>query len=266
MHRSEKKFPPSKSGKECVSGCFFGEQAKIHPHTQEYTYNDGEPFCFTRPYLDALGNRRIHDDCFVISNGIKNEDQDQPNLIDPSFNVTYLHFLRMYYKIMNLEDALEWVQKNNRLSIYTRKRVFEAAIITYRKEMQIIDDRMINFYTEIIKRIWYVDIYKLINRFIVIGKETIYFEIKDPPQYVNPLYPPYQLCNIETDTLLKEKYNFIISKVVTPSIIYDFLSEFILGEDFKGSFYDHRGEDTMLKYAYLYVVYTRLVNKTDLKK
>ena len=174
-------FPTSISGQKCIGKCYKAKTIIHHPSTlQEITSNVN--FCPTHQYF-TIGNggtkiKNITAECTFPNN---NDNDDDLSLFIPSINFDSSYFLNVYYKISTLEEAIEWIDNNNKLPLKTQQRVFDNAMESFGNDLNIVDHRIASF----------------VNKILLYNINTLYESIV-----------PY--CSIEKENvILKDKLNNI---------------------------------------------------------
>lgn len=217
--KTSRKYPIGKNNKQCIGPCYPIGHYAIHPITLKPISNKEHPFCPTEQWFDESNNQVQYTDvCFVPT-----KEKDLPknladlNLILPSFHFNHEFFLKAYYNIDSFEKALEYIQINSNLSIYTRLRIMECAWKLYGDKIDIFDEQLIDFYIEVIKKDWIWDIYPKIENYIYVDKD-------------NKIYLKKIKSNENENEIKKytnEKINYFFEKFITKQKIYNILQNFI---------------------------------------
>jgi hypothetical protein len=175
------KYPKSTNNVQCVGPCYKPKTWIIHPITLDYITDLDDPFCPINVQEKKLSNGKIEkyyiDTCNIPTNktDIFKKEMELSMLI-PHIDFNSNEFLKIYYNIFSFEDALNWLDKNIHLTINTKIRVIESAIIAYNKTLDIIDFRLVNFFIELIKYKWINYIYNKLNKYINIIDNNIIFD------------------------------------------------------------------------------------------
>ena len=157
----------SKNNFKCLDNCHPPNEIFIHPQTKKKITNT------TKNYICSVAQYTKDDKEYYI-------DECK---IQPIFLLTSISFLQSYYKIYSLEDLLLWLDNNKNLYFKTKERIFNISFLWYINELIFIDNRIIEFISEIC--IFYFDI--------------IYNKIKH-------LFPTYDNNTEELEKIIKSKY------------------------------------------------------------
>ena len=173
------KYPTSKNKFQCVGDCYKPKTLIVHPITLEHVTDLKDPFCPVNEwdYKDKKGKiiKKITDKCNSNINirDVQDSKELEMNIITPTINFSCGDFLKIYYKIYSLEDALQWIEKNNHVPYFTKKRIVDCALKEHGFS-NIIDDRLINFYIGILQRKLIGKLYRRIGKYIIIKKDKVY--------------------------------------------------------------------------------------------
>ena len=172
------KYSKSKNNKQCIGPCYKPKTWIIHPITLDYVTDYDDPFCPTNIWKNKLPNGKteelLTDTCNNPTHINDHFKKDMAlNMLIPSIDFNPEEFLKIYYNIFSFEDALNWLDKNSHLTINTKIRIIESAFIAYGKTLDIIDFRLINFISDIIKYKWINHIYGKLNKYINIVDKNI---------------------------------------------------------------------------------------------
>lgn len=200
----------------CVGPCILGKDITVHP---VYLRNMGpfdEPYCSTLEWTNDEGTKIYYDTC---SKPIDASKLDKRDLIIsygiPNFGFDCKEFLRHYYNLYSFESILEWLTQENN-NIYTKLRIINcgwSAFVGHDDEQnqEIINDQLIEFYMNIIKKIWIKEIYSNIFQYVSVDKNNIYFKKNNDTSKDHKI----------------EKINFIMEKFNNRSFIYNILKSYI---------------------------------------
>ena len=173
-----KKYPKSTNNIQCVGPCYKPKTWIIHPITLDYITDIDEPFCPTNIREIKLPNGKF-DKVYIDTCNIPTHQQDtykkemELSMLIPNIDFNSNEFLKIYYNIFSFEDALDWLDKNNYLSINTKVRVIEISLIVYGNTLELVDYRLIIFFIDLIKYKWINYIYNTLNKYINIVNENI---------------------------------------------------------------------------------------------
>ena len=174
-----KKYPKSRSGYQCVGPCYPGNTIVLHPSTLQYVdvYDQGHgPDKMVCPIVPTWDEKykitRLVDQC---------KDEDVANLdwenvgiesFIPQMHFNPENFLRLFYKINTMGEAIEWVQNNRNLPDATILRIIECAIFTFGQEHM--NTAMDWLYTQF-QNVWLPDAYqKSLHKFVKFKDDQVY--------------------------------------------------------------------------------------------
>ena len=210
----EKKYPKSKSGHRCLTPCYEPDTWVIHPQSLDYISHGKSPFC----PISITDKGDFMDECYVPTNTEDFSRADiEMNILVPKIDFNCNHFLKMYYNIESAGNAIDWITMHKEESIYTKLRIMECTLKEHGKNIEIMNVDLINFYIDVIKKIWMFNLFPKIEKYIVIENNKIYFgnkhnhEKNDKHNY---------------DNLRMTKINFIIDKFVNKNMVYKFLEHY----------------------------------------
>lgn len=219
MNNEDKnKFPKSQSGLQCLSPCYPADLPTLHPITLRYHTSD-LPYCHVTNKVNEDGTDNIHngineiDTCFnpISINEYKKLNVD---ILIPILNFNCKYFLVVFYNIKNLEEGLNYIDKKKYTSILTRARIIDCILKVYGENIEIIDQRFIDFFIELAKKKWIVNIYNSIYTYIYADENIVKF-INPKNNYLN--YNDYKV----------ERINFIIVKFINYDEMYKFINKYI---------------------------------------
>lgn len=209
-----KKYAKSLTGKQCLGPCYKKNTKIIHPLYLTVT-SFNKPFCPVTEYFIMENGKQLKsqvDECIEYDKNNGNIDIDilYPNL---DFNAT--NFLNIYYNIKNFGEGIEWITKNENLSINSRERIFNLIFEAFNKDIdiaEISDNRIADFINILIKTKYNNSLSKLFkyisidNNFASLHKYS--FNVHDKK---------------ETEDTITIKTNYIIKNLIT----YDNISHFV---------------------------------------
>ena len=208
-------FPISKNGIKCIGPCYEKGKTFTHPELLIKIKNDKNNLCPTNKFIDENNEVNITDLCNKPSTEIQ-----KYNLglfaITPTINFNGNYFLRIYYNIFSLDDAILWINNNKHLPKKTINRILNLSIIEFLKDESLIDSRLIdillNFFTKNINTVYF----KLKN-YISIKNNNINFTKKKNK-------------NISNIDILKEKEiieKFLKKKIFNENYINKFITKYV---------------------------------------
>jgi len=213
------KYPKSKNNLQCLGPCYKAGSTIVHPVTLQYVRNDDVPFCPVNEweYINPTTGKkelRITDACYVNIVDKAATDELAMNIILPKIDFNDEHFLKIYYNIYSMEAVVDWIEKNKNMPYYSIKRVLDSAWSVYGFKDYILDDRLVIYYIEIIKKRWIKHIYRIIEKYIYIKDGMIYLD-----------HPSNKITDIDNGKI--QKINYIIDKFITYDDITRFLTKFM---------------------------------------
>jgi hypothetical protein len=197
----------------CLGSCLPGDKISIHPvyivPVQDQNY---KPYCATLEWTDEKKNNNFMHDICKTENIISkiNKKDHMLSFAIPSFGISYKDFLQKYYDLYSFESVSEWLHiENNR--IYTKLRVLNCAWILFGTDKNIINDQIIKFYMDLVKKRWIKEIYPYIYNDIHVNKSNISFKKN------KDAYGDHKV----------EKINFFLDKFNDRSTLYNLLQSYI---------------------------------------
>jgi hypothetical protein len=222
------KYYKSKNNRECIGPCYEPGTWILHPVTLDHVSHPTEPFCPINEWIDIDKRTskqviRTIDICHKLHVTPKYKE---PNVdfVMPSILFSNEHFLKSYYDISSLEDAVEWCDINQNLSTRTLLRIMDSAWYTYfdKDEMlgnnDIIDDRIVSFYINFTKRNWMDNVINQFAKFVKISdnKISVNYENNDP---------------IPENKIIEVK-NFLVEKFISIQSMNNIILRVIEGNNF----------------------------------
>lgn len=213
------KYKKSKHGYSCLGPCYKPGTYVTHPITLNYVFDNDMPFCHVNEHVHVdpeSGKKEIryYDKCYNVTKDQKEIDDDKKisslNMILPYIEFDCDHFLKLYNNIFSFEDAVLWIEKKKYTPLGTRTRVFECAMKTYGKDIDIVNQQIISYIVELITKKWIDEIYNNINKYLEISDNKIKLGEGD-----------------ENNDHKKEKYNYIINKFINSDEIHKFMIKYI---------------------------------------
>lgn len=112
--------------------------------------------------------------CTTCTNDIELNKNLVDYMIIKPVHFTSGYFITNYYKILNLNELLEWMHRNIKSTYQTKKRVFEHGMIVYGTQLHIIDYRFSTFINSMfINDTNLLHIYDNIKQFIIVKNNII---------------------------------------------------------------------------------------------
>lgn len=203
-NKNTKKFPISINNQQCIGPCYPSNKIVLHPITLNYLTNK-EPFCPTLRWYDERDHQYKNADICLIPSDTTKMDQQQIDLdlIVPTFYFNCEYFLKAYYDIYSFENAIEWISINNKDPLYTLLRIINCSWRVFGPDIDIMNDQLIEFYSNVIKKNWIKDIYPEISKYIYIDSKNKNIFLKE----VNNIDEPNQKNQIEKINYFNKKFN-----------------------------------------------------------
>lgn len=183
----------------CISSCST-ERVGINPLTLRYLLNPGNPYCAVTPH-DKDGLRGEMMICTNPVDSIHTKEMEL-NLLNPEIDFNCKLFLYVCYNIRSFESALEWIDTHH-VPLLTKERIMNCTWEIYADELQMIDTRLINFYSEMI-RLWESEYRKSLMKFKT-KKRSIDYLVD---RYLNKKYV-YKFF----ESFIKSKKNYNIKQL-----------------------------------------------------
>jgi hypothetical protein len=148
-------YPTSVNNQKCIGPCYYSNTRIIHPLTLdeirgvEHNFCPVNTFVFTDPQTKQ-SRLSIIDKCVVPTARETQMDEIlRDNVIAPQFQFSSDYFVKVYYKINNLEDLLNWLDGHKTDPFKTKERVFNNSMVVYGNQLNIVDHRMIYFINDL---------------------------------------------------------------------------------------------------------------------
>lgn len=213
-----KKYPKSKNNMQCLSSCYFPGIKIIHPINMERVTNYDNPFCatdeweHTDPQTDKK-HEMITDVCFnpTESENVSGKDMDI-NILTPYIDFNYKHFLKIYYNIFSFEDGIDWISKNKNVCLTTKMRIINLILKAYGENVELFDNRFVDFFIEFIKTRKIKEIYTEVYMYIEYDKSNKTIKLA--------------ITNLDKHAMCSERINYIIKMFLTKDEITKFLIKY----------------------------------------
>lgn len=153
-----RKYPKSKKKYQCLGPCYHPKTRVVHPTALEIVTDNENPFCPVDEWIahdekTGESKKMITDTCMIPTEkeNISNKEMEL-NILTPYIDFNSGQFLKIYYEIFTFEDAIDWIYRNKHLSIATRARIINCAMIAFGENVEIFDSRLVDFMIEFIKK------------------------------------------------------------------------------------------------------------------
>lgn len=171
---SIKKYPKSVKNFQCLGPCMHPGTEALHPTylskitadhpfcpVTEWTHYDPKKQHTVVEYLDACVN--------PTGSEINNEDVIM-NLLVPHLVFRPNDFLKVYYNIFTFESCIDWIEKNHFVTLTTKERLVNLALASYGKNIEILDQRFVDFFIDYLTNKYLYEIYEKIHMYIGVDK------------------------------------------------------------------------------------------------
>ena len=192
------------NGFKCLGQCYYPGSTIIHPITFEKHIVHIEPTCAVVPFMKD--NIITYFDKCINPTANKNENLET-NILVPEIIFDELSFLKIYYDIFSMEDALNYIDKNKYNSIFTKIRIMNLTLKCFYEEINIIDQRFVDFIIEYIKKIKIKKIYYYLHTYIG------YSDDKKSIMYIDP-----KNNNLKVNELCIERTNYLLEIINSDNI------------------------------------------------
>jgi len=218
-----KKYPKSDKGYQCLGPCYDKYVTSVHPITFDVITSKNQycPVAGYQSFYPTENKFKItyQDKCNQDdTNSTLDKNEEIYNNLLPYMEFNIKDFLAMFYEINTFEDGINWISNNSDMNIRTKIRIFECILNVFGKNIDIIDNRIIDFVIDIIKTNYIQKIYKSIKKYIKIDDKKNSVEIdknNDDNDKDN-----------NNDKKIIIKTNFIIKTFINQDIIQKFLFKY----------------------------------------
>lgn len=207
------KFPKSQSGLQCLSPCYPADLSTIHPITLRY-YKPNFPYCHVTYNVNENPNGINEVDRCYNPISMKDYNNLSVDILIPMIDFNCNYFLVIFYNIKNLEEGMEYIEKKRYTSILTRARVVNCILKVYGENIEVVDQRLIDFFIELAKKKWINYIYDVIYKYVYADEKIVKF-IDPKDNFLN--YNDYKV----------ERINYIISKFINFDEMYKYINKYL---------------------------------------
>ena len=208
-------YPKSKSKKQCLGPCYYPKTHIVHPTLLEIVSNN-EPFCPVDPWKytnPETGEETTFatDMCFqpTEKKNVSNKDIEM-NMLTPFLDFNSGQFLKIYYEIFSFDDSVDWIERNKFETISTRARVINSSLTAYGENIDLFDNRFVEFIIEFIKKRKISHIYNKLHNYIGINDNAVLLEKN----------------NIDKKEKCVERINYVLQIFITKEEITKFLIKY----------------------------------------
>lgn len=162
----------SKSEKKCIGPCYKAGTIILHPLGIKSTTSKNFNFCPVRE-IENSDHNLLQNYNSLIENGLKkplknsvnpiidecfskNIEEREPMQIDmllPKIDYSDKSFLKIYYDIKSINDAVLWIKNNNKNKL-TNTRILDCSLRAFGKDMSYISDGLAEIYIYFLVNYW----------------------------------------------------------------------------------------------------------------
>ncbi|AYV76679.1 MAG: hypothetical protein Terrestrivirus11_20 [Terrestrivirus sp.] len=229
MESYNKPYPKSKNNFQCIGPCYQAGTTIVHPVTLEYVTDRNNPFCPVRQWelIDRDTGKKTTLTTDICYQPTETKDlsgkEFEINILTPNIDFNDAQFLKIYYNIYSYEDAISFVSEKKYLPAFTKLRIIDCALAAYGKDLNIIDHRTVDFFIEMINKIWMPEIYKNIEKYVDMHDGKIRLSRQHDQHDQQDQQEEKEINQDDA----KIKYNFIKSKFITNDEIFKFLMKYL---------------------------------------
>ncbi len=222
----EKRYQKSKHNVQCIGPCYKENEAVLHPITLRYITHD-KSFCPTNEWvyenkLTGKTDTMYLDECYYAPSKKGEKEKFEQDYLFPKIDIDCGKFLGTYYDITSFESAMEWISEHDYMPLYTKLRIMECSWKSFGLDAMI-DDQIVNFYIDIIKKHWIKRLMKKVGKYIHVDSAdgTIYLKKNGHKR------EPKDKDKGKSDLYMTEKVNFLVAKLINNNNIYKFLTHYV---------------------------------------
>ena len=212
LKQDSDKHNKSISGLDCKGPCYYPGTTYLHPLFEEKILVPDKATCPTEKHTNANNIQVSYDTCANPSSRNSSENELLMT-ISPFIKLKNDVFLKLYYNIYNMEDAIQLAISNTHTRI-TNNRLVNVALREYGDELVIINHRLVEF----------IKNYLIYHINIIRQSLEKYFVINDNND-VEIRKGKYKSDNNNNDNDKLNKY--IIKVFVTDEYILKFMTKYI---------------------------------------
>lgn len=151
-------YSTSDNNQKCLGPCYPPGKRTMHPLTLDFITIRNYPYCATTEW--QMKDRNIWvDSC--RTQPLYTKDEMLKSYLYPSLGITSKELLHKYYGISNFEQALDWITNNKSEYFYTKMRIINCAWKSYGMNVDLMNDQLLDFYTDLILNKWSNDLIEL---------------------------------------------------------------------------------------------------------
>lgn len=216
-----KQYPKSAHKFQCLGPCYAASTVVVHPMNLEMVTDNSHPFCTVTEWTrtdEVTGRKKdvLTDRCMNPTAKVNESGRNfEINILLPYMDFGAEKFLKIYYSIYSIEDALDWVDMNKHLPLDNKMRVMRSALSVFGSGIDIVDNRFSAFFELIIKKRFIDDIYSSISIYVGMSDD------KDSMLIVSP-----KKNKLKYGEMIVERTNFILATFLGPNSTYKFLTRY----------------------------------------
>lgn len=206
-------YPISTNGKQCLGPCNPANTIIRHPITLE-DITSNTPFCPVDKFVFTQDGKTTHHIIDNCSYQIATQNDNQ-NLVIPNISFYSDYFVKVYYGILSIEDAIDWLAKHANAPYRTKERVFINSMITFGDTLNIVDVRLAEFISVVMNK-HIRNLYKKLRPYMQLNDDSVIKFNKNETKQ-----------KTDTDEEMLFIYAYIKNKFLTTEHIIGYLSNFI---------------------------------------
>lgn len=219
-----KKYPKSDKGYQCLGPCYDKYVTSVHPITFD-VITSKNPYCPVAGYQSFYPSENkfkitYQDKCNDDNNTTMSTNDEIYNNLLPYMDFNIKDFLSMFYEINTFEDGINWISNNSELNIKTKNRIFECILNVFGKNIDIVDNRIVDIVIDIVKS----NINNNMTHFYKSIKKYIYIDVKKNTVEIKKNIVDDTNKETEKDNIIKT--NFVIKTFINQDIMQKFLFKY----------------------------------------
>lgn len=217
INPDEPNYPKSKNNLQCIGPCYPPGTEIVHPVLLDIVTNTQHPFCpvneweYMNPETKKI-EMRITDVCYKATTDKISPREIEFNMLVPYIEFDSEQFLKIYYKIYSFEDGIDWIDTKKSAPINTKLRILNSLMKTFGSKIDIIDQRLVNFFIDVIKLKYMTKIFNAIGSYIVIDGQDV--SLIDPDKNTSDI----------NDRVVR--INYIVTTFLDEDTVFKFLSRY----------------------------------------
>lgn len=221
-----KKYPRSKNNFQCLGPCYYPGTKITHPITLETVTDNVDIFCPVNQWIQENSEGRKYGLLTDVCNKETMTKSYSKKELEIDMLIPYIDFnsemFLTFYNINSFDNGINWINENKYKSLDNRIRILNMCLISYNKQINIIDNKTADIFIEIIKNKYIKKIYKQISKYINIKNDKIYL--------IKPNKKKEEDSILKIDNDIK-KMNYIIDNFINNEELSKFLIRYIKQHD-----------------------------------